>query len=294
MQYSDVAIIYNPISTGDAPGNARRLHRQLRAAFPKVHVELLPTEDAGHADTLAYGFAGKHKNPLIISASGDGGYNEVINGALRAQEEGAKPICAVLPSGNANDHARSVQQQPLLQLIKKGRIIELEVLQLEARSTGGSQSRYAHSYIGIGLTPKVAVELNRHKLNTFKEAWILVKTLWSLQPVRISLNGKNMEIDSLTCSIVSGMAKVLTISPTAHLQDGLFEVATLRHRAKPVLILRLLKAAITHLGVSRRTDRFMFTLLEPSPVQLDGEIMHLPKNTKIQVTVIPGLLRTLA
>src|SRR4051812_13045559 len=92
--YTEVAIIYNPNSTGNAEENAKQLQADLRSSLPGLAVRLLPTERAGHAIELAYGFAKKHKNPLIVAASGDGGYNEVINGALRAQGEGASPVCA--------------------------------------------------------------------------------------------------------------------------------------------------------------------------------------------------------
>lgn len=295
MPYSDIAIIFNPNSTGDAPGNAKRLRDDIAASLPHAAVQLLPTEYAGHAEMLAYEFAKNHKNPLIVAASGDGGYNEVINGALRAEKEGADPTCAVLPSGNANDHARTMQEKPLLELILQEEETRLDVLHFTARLTDGTiKTRYAHSYIGVGLTPKVAIELNKHKLNIFQEAWILFKTLSKLRPVYLRLDDQEMYVDSLTASIIPEMAKVLTLSPEAKPRDGLFEVATLRHRSKPALILNLFKGAVTHLGANRRADDLVFTLLRPSPVQMDGEIIQLPKNSEVRITVQQHRLRTVA
>jgi diacylglycerol kinase family enzyme len=291
--YSDIAIIFNPHSTGDAPGNAHALHRQLELALPKAPVKLLPTQRAGHAWELAYNFAVKHKNPLIISASGDGGYNEVINGALQAQAEGSKSVCAVLPSGNANDHARTMHTKPLLELILDGHVRELDILQLHAQTKRGDIQRYAHSYIGIGLTPKVAIELNQNELNTFKEGWIITKSLWNLRPVRIKRHGKTMAVDSLICSTIPEMAKVLTLSSRAHPQDGMFEITTLKHRSKSMLLLQLAKGAVIQLGSGRRADKLHFTLLQPSPIQLDGEIVQLPKRTEVAVTIRPKFLRSI-
>jgi diacylglycerol kinase (ATP) len=293
VDFSDIAIIYNPNSTGDAPGNAQRLRADLKVALPRIPVQLLHTKYAGHAIKLSYDFAKSHKSPLIISASGDGGYNEVINGALQAQNEGAAPICAVLPSGNANDHARTMQEKPLLDLILGNHVTNLDVLQLKTtHSREKSVERYAHSYIGIGLTPKVAVELNKEKLNSFKEGWIITKSLWRLRPVRIRRNGKVQSIDSLICSTIPEMAKVLTLSNHARPHDGLFEVTNIRHRSKITLLLQLIKGAVIHFGAGRRSGNLTFTLLHPSPIQLDGEIVQLPKNTEVTITLHSQQLRT--
>jgi diacylglycerol kinase (ATP) len=292
--YSNIAIIFNPNSTGDAPGNARQLRSDLRASLPDIPVILLPTQYAGHAEELAYRFATKYKKPLIVSASGDGGYNEVINGALRAQSEGAKPICAVLPSGNANDHARTVQRKPLLELILQAKTTKLDVLKVKTtHSSEPTQERYAHSYVGIGLTPKVALELNKNKLNTLAEARIIFTTFWNLRPVRIKYRHRTRSIDSLICSIIPEMAKIITLSRTARPADGQFEVTVNRHRHKLVLLLQLIRGAVVQFGKPEHATEVKFTLLQPSPLQLDGEIKQLPKNTEVIISLQQHLLLTM-
>lgn len=298
-RFSSIAIIYNPNSTGNAQENAKALKAELDTSLPDVPVTLLPTERAGHAVELAYDFARQNKNPLIISASGDGGYNEAINGALKAQEEnegeGAAPICAVLPSGNANDHARTMQDKPLAELIKSDEVTSLDVLQVTTKDAEGKKdSRYAHSYVGIGLTPTVAVELNKHTLNSLKEAWVVVKTFWSYRPVVIQRADKNLKLDSLICSNIPEMAKVLTFSKQSDPRDGLFEVTTFKHNRKLTLLYRLTKGVFKHLGAQEQTDKYEFTLLMPAPLQLDGEVMELGKNTEVAVTICPQMLRTVA
>jgi diacylglycerol kinase (ATP) len=292
--FADVAIIFNPNSTGDAPGNARELKKQLKAAIPDVEVTLLPTKYAGHAEKLAYDYAIKQAAPLIISASGDGGYNEVINGALRAQNEGAKPICAVLPSGNANDHARTVQEKPLLDLILDAKVSKLDILKVTMRhATEPLQERYAHSYVGIGLTPKVGRELNKNKLNTLEEARIVFKSFWRLRPVRIRYGRRTINVDSLICSLIPEMAKIITLAHTAEMQDGLFEVTVTKHRHKLILLSHLIRGAVLHLGRARHATEMSFTLLQSSPIQYDGEIKQLANNTEVIVTIHQGLLRTI-
>ncbi len=295
IPYSDVAIIYNPNSTGSAADNAKQLRAELAETLPDVPVVLLPTKRAGHAVELAQSFATSRKAPLIVSASGDGGYNEVVNGALLAQADGAKPVCAVLPSGNANDHARTMQDKPLAELIVSGVVTELDVLEVTFTTHGTHTiNRFAHSYVGIGLTPTVAVELNKHTLNSLMEAWIITKTFWNIRPVTILVNGAQERIDSLVCSTIPEMAKILTFSDKTHPQDGRFEVTTFRHRGKRALILRLLKGIFRHLEAGKQTSRFNFTLLVPAPMQLDGEVMELEAGTEVTVRAHQKLLKTVA
>lgn len=294
-QFSAIAVIYNPNSTGNAEVNAKQLRRDLKEVLPKVPVTLLPTERAGHAIELAYEFAKNKKRPLIVSASGDGGYNEVINGALRAQEEGASPTCAVLPSGNANDHARTMHDKTLFELITEQKLTHLDVLKITAASEDGTEIiRYAHSYTGIGLTPTVAVELNKHTLNSLKEALIIVKTFWNYRPVTVLRRNREIRVDSIICSTIPEMAKVLKISRKANPRDGLFEVAIFKHHKKVTLIFRLIKGIFKYLGAQLQTDNFVFTLLMPAPMQVDGEVMELGKNTKVTITICRRMLHTVA
>lgn len=291
--FSDIAVIYNPNSTGDAERNAVALRKRLAIDTPALPVKLLPTQRAGHAVELAYDFARSHPQPLIISASGDGGYNEVVNGAIHAQLEGASPVLAVLPSGNANDHARTMHSEPLSKLVVKGDVSRLDLLKIAVILPDGKESvRYAHSYMGIGLTPTVAVELNKQTLNSFKEALIILKTFWGYKPVTIITEDGRMSVDSLICSIIPEMAKVLTISKDAEVEDGKFELTVFEHNHKLKLVYRLLKGALSHLGAEKQLESYSFTLVKPAPIQLDGEVMELEAGCKVSVTNQSRVMRT--
>jgi diacylglycerol kinase (ATP) len=292
--FQHIAIIFNPNSTGDAPSNARDMAAGLKEMLPKTTVSLLPTESAGHAVELAYDFAKKYHNPLIISASGDGGYNEVINGALRAQDEGAIPTCAVLPSGNANDHARTMHGRPLIELIRDGSVAKIDVLELAADSAGKDVRRYAHSYIGLGLSPKVGLELNKHKLNTFVEAWLVARALLRLRPITIEADGRTQRLDSLVCSTIPEMAKILSLSHAADPQDGLFELTEIPHRHKLALLAALLKGLALELGASKQLKKYSFSVPQPTLVQCDGEIIRMAAGSQVEITIKRGLLRTVA
>src|SRR4051812_48781666 len=112
--YTAISIIYNPKSTGASKANAFDLVKQLRHTPVAGLVRVTPTFFPGHAETLAYDLARSGERPLVISSSGDGGYNEVVNGVLKAQTEGATPTCGLLPSGNANDHYHNLHKKPII------------------------------------------------------------------------------------------------------------------------------------------------------------------------------------
>lgn len=181
-----IFIIYNPKSTGDSAKNARELKKELSASHPKLVIELKKTEYAGHAEKLAYELSQASAKPLIISSSGDGGYNEVINGIVKAQLEGAYPTCAVLASGNANDHSRTLQSDSLTNLIKAEKVRRIDLLKMTVKNGSDSTERYAHSYIGVGLTPTVAVELNKNDLSAIKELWIVLQSFTNIVHSRLS------------------------------------------------------------------------------------------------------------
>lgn len=291
--YSFIAIIYNPNSTGPSRKNAEELAGFVRKSIPKQKLELIATKRASHGEELAYELAMKHKKPLIISSSGDGGYNEVINGAMRAKEKGYDAICAVLPSGNANDHSRTLQGQSLAKAVTKQKISHIDLLHADIKSKGKTYKRYAHSYIGLGLTPVIATELNRHTLSAFKEQWIVLKTFYKLRPFKIEVDGKRITLDSLIFSNINQMAKVLTLSSKSSVKDGKFEVTFFPHAHKLKLIAKLAMAVFSHSRPQQRTDRYEFVSIRKMPMQLDGEVTDLPARATVEITVAKQALNTL-
>ena len=163
MKFHTAIVIFNPNSTGNSESNAREFARRLEKANTNVSVDVIATEYAGHAEKIASEHAGDAKT-LIVSSSGDGGYNEVINGVLKSN---GKCAVAVLPSGNANDHYNALASDDLVANIKRGKTREIEAIKIESRVDGKTWQRYAHSYVGFGITPKIGKELTIRKLNAF-------------------------------------------------------------------------------------------------------------------------------
>jgi len=212
VSFDRVVLIFNPQSTGDAAGEAEKLRAELAERVPDLPVELAPTERAGHARELARSAAGTGA-PLVVSVSGDGGYSEVVDGLMQSGSETA--VAAVLAAGNANDHRRATGERPLADAIAEahaagaGSVTRMDLLRL----TTGDDVQWAHSYIGLGLTPVVAIDLEKGSKGSLREIVSVVRTFARFRPFALDLeDGGRVRLDSLVFANIDQMAKFATLS----------------------------------------------------------------------------------
>jgi diacylglycerol kinase (ATP) len=289
--FDRIVIIFNPQSTGNASGSAEDLRNELARRLPAVPLELSPTRRAGHARELARDAAGTG-SPLIVSVSGDGGYNEVVNGVLDAGNDEA--VAAVRAAGNANDHRRVTRERPLADAIVAGDVRRIDLLRLTVGSGPDARVRYAHSYIGVGLTPVVAVDLEKGGKGSWKEIVSVVRAFSSFRPFPIRLeDGRRRRIDSLVFANIAEMAKYALLSEDSRPDDGRFEVITQRRTGKLRVLATVIRAATQGLGRQPSATHYAFTTLAPMPLQLDGELMELDADTPVTVDIAPRALATI-
>jgi len=292
MSYSSITVIYNPNSTGPGHELAKAFADRFAGTPYDGVVQLKATKHAGHAEELAYELARGSAHPLIISSSGDGGYHEIVNGAMAARGEGAHPVTGLLPAGNANDHYRSLHQKPVEEMILKNERHLVDLLLVEVAGPGGKWQRHAHSYAGVGLTPQVGRELNKVDLNPVKEKIITLRALWQTRPVSVIVDGHEDRYDSIIASNVPQMSKVLAVSKEASLTDGRFEISVLAHHTRWKLWRYLFRAATSGLDGHNHTDSYEFRASEPMLIQLDGEIKRLAAGDLVSISVLPGALHS--
>ena len=291
MKYTIIAVIYNPNSTGSSKALAEQFKADVLEKIPTQTIELIATKYAGHAEKLAYTIAKKHASPLIVSSSGDGGYHEVVNGALKAQSEGAEPTTGLLPAGNANDHYHGLHDEDIIERIAHEAPMKIDVLKLTAVVDGKKIERLSHSYIGFGLTPSVGQELNNNTLNPINEVWIVAKAILTAKSVPLRIDKRLRSYDSVICSNVSQMSKYMTVSQSSKMSDGKFEVVLFRKRNKLKLLSMLLKASLASIKQDRQVSEFTLETTTPTLVQLDGEIMTLDANTTATIGIDAQALR---
>ncbi|MBG6192264.1 pimeloyl-ACP methyl ester carboxylesterase/diacylglycerol kinase family enzyme [Arthrobacter sp. CAN_A212] len=290
-RFDKITIIFNPNSTGDAPRLAEELAGELAPALPDTVVTLQPTEHAGHAIDLARE-AASAGNALIVSVSGDGGYNEVVNGVMASGRDDA--VCSVLAAGNANDHSRVTGRKPLAEAIIEGQVRRIDVLRISISQTGADPV-YAHSYIGFGLTPIMAIDLEKGSKGAIKEMFSVVRTFSKFKPFEIrQSDGKRRTFDSLVFANISQMAKYATLSEAGDQPtDGKFEVIIFPHMAKWRILLTALRATTKGLGDQPSYAQYRFSALKPMPYQIDGEVKSVDTDTDITIDSIPRALAIL-
>ncbi|HEX7484066.1 MAG TPA: diacylglycerol kinase family protein [Candidatus Saccharimonadales bacterium] len=291
MTYTIIAVIYNPNSTGSSKTMAEAFVNDVRTRLPKQNIELIATEYAGHAGELAYEIAKKSDNSLIISSSGDGGYNEVVNGAIKAQIEGSRVTTGILPAGNANDHHRNLSDGNIVDMIADGKTKTIDLLRISGTSNGKMVERYAHSYIGVGFSPKIAKVLNKNKLNIFNEVWLVARMLVLVKPIRLKLGKKIKYYESIIFSNVDSMSKYLKISSPSPITDGKFEVTIFKRRDKLKFILTLLKASFGGVKEDKQVTEFTFETVDKTLVQMDGEVLTLDAGVSVTTTIEKQVLR---
>jgi diacylglycerol kinase (ATP) len=292
--FDRIVLIYSPVNRRVPLTLAESVRRELGRRLPDVPVALQATQHAGHARELA-GDAATTGRPLIIAVSGDGVYNEVVNGVLDASGTGA--LAAVAAGGNANDHRRSTRRMPLVDAIvaahARGCSRHLDLLRLTVRSAGGEWNQYAHSYIGFGLTPLMAIGLKRDRKGTVAELISVLRTFTTLMPVEIlRTDGRRELYDSLVFANVARIAKYGRLSIFGRPDDGLFEVVSRRHGRRWRIAVMALRAATIGMGAQAHVSRVEFATVDAVPFQIDGEVFHLAPHSGLIIDCAPHALTT--
>jgi diacylglycerol kinase (ATP) len=288
--FDRIVLIYNPANPRIPLTLAESVRDDLCRRLPDMPITLQPTHYPSHARELTATAAATGR-PLIVAVSGDGVYNEVVNGIMEV--DGTSAVSAVAAGGNANDHRRSTRRMPLVAAIVDGRARQLDLLRLTVRTNDAVWSRYAHSYIGFGLTPLMAIGLKKDKKGIVMELISVMRTFNQLEPVEIVPAGGERELyDSLVFANVARMAKYGRISKSGRPDDGLFEVVSCPHRRRWRIALMVLRAATVGLGKQPRVSHFDFATTKATPIQIDGEVMHADANSQVVIDCVSHALTT--
>jgi diacylglycerol kinase (ATP) len=122
-----------------------------------------------------------------------------------------------------------------------GKVARFNLLQL----TVDGEPSDAHSYIGLGLTPAVAVDLQKSGKGSPRDLVTTVRAFAQFCPFEIERPDRTRErFDSIVFANIHQMAKVATLSDDdGRPDDGAFEVITMRRSARLKLLSTALRAS---------------------------------------------------
>lgn len=285
--FARIIVVFNPDPQKTPVHAVWWLCAKLAECSPELSVELRATQHSGHGRDIA-AHAARAAQPsgppiLIVSVSGDGGYHDVVNGVMDVP--GSNVVCTVLAAGNANDHRRSTGYVSLVDSILSGSVASMDLLKLTVTPASGPATvRYAHSYIGVGVTAAMAHGIEQAGKGQVRELLGVARTLPRLRPFRIErADGCYAILDSLVLANVSKMAKYRTISDSADPADGRFEVIHSSHERRWQLALTTLRAVTVGLQEQESVERYAFLTREMLPLQLDGELIEVPADSELVV-----------
>ena len=162
------------------------------------------------------------------------------------------------------------------------------------RLTAGGRVQWAHSYIGLGLTPVVAIDLEKGGKGSLREIVSVVRTFSRFRPFALDLeDGGRVRLDSLVFANIDQMAKYATLSDDGDPDDGVFEVITIPHTAKWRVLLTALRAVTRGLGPQPSTRAYRFRTVTPTPLQVDGEVVEVDAGERVAVEIASAALREL-
>jgi diacylglycerol kinase (ATP) len=229
-------IIVNPISGRGAGERSIPAIRKYLESLGHDY-ELVQTEQPGHAIRLAQE-AAEAGYAAVIGVGGDGTANEIINGLMKARQNGAvSTAMGMLAVGRGNDFAFGMGIPAGLeqgfQLLTQDHRRKIDI----GRAVGGDypDGRYFGNGVGIGFDAVVGFEaLKMTRLTGFLSYIVAaLKTIFlyfKAPTVRIEYDGQVLELPALMVSIMNGrrMGGGFMMAPQGNPADGLLDLCIAR------------------------------------------------------------------
>jgi diacylglycerol kinase (ATP) len=296
-------IIVNPIS---GRGLGEKSIPRIEAFCKQHNLEycLVRTERPWHAAELA-GQAAREGWDVVVCASGDGTFNEALNGLMQARAAGFNHTAlAVISIGTGNDFAGGVgiptNLEDSLQTLAQGHRRKVDI----GKVSGGDfpDGRYFGNGIGIGFDAAVGFAALQLRFLRGLPAYLIgaIQTVffyYSPPRLKIELDDETIEQYSLMVSVMNGqrMGGGFRMTPNGDPHDGLFDLC-IAERAGKLRIFGLIAMFIqgTQEGQPeikmRRSRHVTVTALEGLfPAHADGETLCL-NGTQLTLELIPDAL----
>lgn len=280
-----VLVVVNP-----AAGRARgaKLREEAWVELKRLFADAIfvESESPGHATRLA---AEATDAQLVVAVGGDGTVREVAAGVLN------RPAAvAVVPTGSGNDFCKTfglpLDVKAACRLAREGVVRPIDAARISAvdspgepRLSGSNPATVFVNAAGLGFDADVVAEAKKlkhlHGLPLYLLAVFRAIQNYRGSLARITVDGRTWEQRFLllavaNCRYYGGGMK---IAPEAQPDDGLLDVCLIDAVNRPTIVRRLprfIKGTHVRLREVRmfRTRKLELSLLEPCPIQVDGDI----------------------
>lgn len=298
-------VIVNPLSgRGTGEKSIPTIEKWLRAY--NLDFTLVRTAHPWHAADLAQTAAAEGYN-VVVTASGDGTFNETLNGLMRARQQGyTHTALGILTLGTGNDFAAGASLpatlEESLKVLKENKRRQIDIGRVTVRENDGLTERYFGNGIGIGFDAMVGFEAIKVRWAVGLIPYLIgvVKTVslyYTAPRVRLTIDDKTFEQPSLMTSIMNGrrMGGGFLMAPDGDMGDGWFNLCVASEASR----LRLFQLIPYFLKGTQATQpevktykakRVTVTALQGSlPAHADGEMLCV-QGTELSVELLPGAI----
>jgi diacylglycerol kinase (ATP) len=273
----------------------------------KLDFEIMRTERPWQAAELAEE-AAKNGVDVVVSASGDGTANEVLNGLMRARSAGfSQTAMGILPVGTGNDFAYGMglpgDLEKACATLAENKRMTIDVGLVK----GGDypEGRYFGNGVGIGFDAAVGFEAEKVTWTRGLLAYLIaamrtVFLYYNAPTVEMAYDGKTITQPSLMISIMNGqrMGGGFYMAPESSPKDGELDLCIVSEASK-LRIFQLINFFLsgTQAGQAEvttgRTKKISAKATKGTlPAHCDGETLCY-EGQQLDVEIIPQTLEFL-
>ena len=296
MPQNAVAIL-NPVA-GRARGQelARQAVAELKRRFGELEIRATSSPDDEFTQAREVRDRG-----LVIAVGGDGTVRDVAAGILGGSAE-----LAIVPVGSGNDFTKTIgvprDVVAACRIAAEGKAMPVDAVRVEMSGPAGTRVRHYINVAGFGFDAMVVAEARRSRhlrgLALYVNAVFRAVRDYHCPQVRLKVGDREWRQGILLCAAANGRiyGGGMKIAPEAKPDDGLLEICI----ADPMSRLQIMRAlprlvAGTHVTMREvkmlRAPEMELELVNPAPVQLDGDVIDTSGYTTFRMSVLPGAIR---
>jgi len=311
-----ILVIFNPIA---GRGRVKKHWPEVQQGLIDAGIEFDVVTTSAPLDAVKLAEKAATKYSTVVAVGGDGTVHEVVNGLLRASNEGETITLGVVPLGNGDDFAKMVPPQTkiggkafdwriAIEKIAKGQTKMFDIGRMSSDqllSDRDNKPQYFMNGMDIGFGAQAALNFTKVPIFlTGMAAYLaaIMKTLvdYHIPKVTIQIDDQEAFEQSTTMTAITNgrcFGSGFWVCPEAQVDDGLLDVMVTQSVGR-LKIMRLIPKIMkgTHVNEpilkSYRARRVYIKAQQPFVVEADGEIPY-PKTRHLEVQILDKRLRVI-